>query len=223
VPAFLVRDRHAIMATRSLIWVGLGLVVLVQLVSMFSLLRVSSMSDISSREDRLMNIVVSKSSLVESLVCANSLVSDVTYLRGQMEMLRNEQSTDKSPPSDSSPDEISSKDAHMCETDLNSMIASQWFAVLNSGTTVRPAALLCSEEKIVPSVFVIGGEKAGTTSFFNQMRLSIPFLDPGEVLEGKETSWNVKVRELALSASFFFRIVDSLIFRVSPGKIFLVR
>eukprot|EP00658_Telonema_sp_P-2_P047946 TRINITY_DN3649_c0_g1_i5.p1 TRINITY_DN3649_c0_g1~~TRINITY_DN3649_c0_g1_i5.p1 ORF type:complete len:302 (-),score=61.58 TRINITY_DN3649_c0_g1_i5:39-944(-) len=61
-------------------------------------------------------------------------------------------------------------------------------------TTATPhtrAAILCSQARLVPSVFLIGGTKTGTTAMFHSLRKSVSFLHSGVPIDG-ENEWAAK-------------------------------
>eukprot|EP00940_MAST-03C_sp_MAST-3C-sp2_P000344 g344.t1 len=89
---------------------------------------------------------------------------------------------------------VRSKELAVAQSHLWARRATHWLKMAKGGQPLRlsPARLLCAEKKVVPSVFFIGGEKAGTTSMYNQIRRSIPHLDTGEKLAAGEHSWNMK-------------------------------
>lgn len=62
------------------------------------------------------------------------------------------------------------------------------------------AAVLCSAGHTVPSVFLLGGTKAGTTSLYHTFSQSVPFLDPGRNLSDEE--WWLRKEKLFWSNRF---------------------
>ena len=62
---------------------------------------------------------------------------------------------------------------------------------VQAGVPSRRPLTLCSGAKLLPSLFLIGGTKTGTTSLFNALKSSVPSLQPGLAL-GREADWAVK-------------------------------
>ena len=53
-------------------------------------------------------------------------------------------------------------------------------SVQRDGMPTNRAPMMCSHGRLVPTTFLIGGTKAGTTSFFHSFSEATPFITTGE-------------------------------------------